>query len=162
MSLWETIRSTISHPLVAGPLGGLIVVLLSYLDAKYRNIDREKDTYWKLGIVSALVIATLVYLVSEEYNKNDEFLNQEFNTELNESMMYRGGGFKTTKPYQPELTGPQENLHEMMNNLKPTVVLTDKKPEMPKPLFNNLKMEVTKVPGKHRSSRKSGRHKKYR
>jgi hypothetical protein len=73
---------TLTHPLVAGPLGGSLMVLLAYCDAKFRVVDREKSTYWKLFIVSSLVFSTMVYFIAEEYNKIDEFLNQAYDTSL--------------------------------------------------------------------------------
>jgi hypothetical protein len=137
--MWESVRSTITHPLVAGPLGGGVVVLLAYLDAKFRDIKREKSTYWKLFMVSGLVIATLVYLVSEEFLKTDEFLNQEYETELAGSMMPRSrGGYDVSNPYQPELKGPRDNITEMMNNLQPSeveIVSPIGSPSMPKSVF---------------------------
>jgi len=172
--MWGTLRSALTNPLIAGPLAGLLVAFLAYLDAKLRDVKREKDTYWKLGIVSALIMATVVYLVGEEFTKTDEFLNQTYETELRGSMMpRRHGGFETSEPFQPNLRGPAENLQEMMSSLEPSATMAGA-PEMPAPsLFTEppqVSMSVSRVSsarhsGKgrkssHRSSRHSG--KKYR
>jgi hypothetical protein len=120
MSLWETFRSWLTNPLISGVLGGLIVILLAYIDSKFREEERESETYWKLFIVSSLVIATLTYLVSEEFyqrSKTDEFLNQTYETNVPELVPKKKGGTE-----QPVLSGPKENLMEGMNKLKPMEV----------------------------------------
>lgn len=149
MSLWQKARSTLTHPLIAGLVGGLLVVFLSYLDSKIRKIERENDTYWKLGVVSSLIISSLVYVITEEFVKNDEFLNQKFETELSSSMMPKKGGYMT-EAYQPELKGPSDVI-EKMGSLEP---ISSERPSMPKPVFGEVTMDVKK----HRSHRKHRRH----
>lgn len=152
-----SIRSFITHPLVAGPLGGLVVVLCAYIDAKIKDVERENTTYYKLFAVSALVTAVLVYLVSEEFTKTDEFLNQEYETELKSSMMPRHrGGFDVKEPYQPDMKGPKHDITTMMNSLDPNdvqLVTPTETPRMPPSIF----MDVKRVkPSK--SSKRSSKH----
>lgn len=157
--MWEFVRSTVTHPLVAGPLGGAIVAFLAYVDAKFREIDRERFTYWKLFIVSSLVIAILIYLVSEEFTKTDEFLNQEYETELAGSLMpSKKGGFEIQNPYQPELRGPSENITAMMDGLpssSTTEIFSKDTPSMPSSIFpsQQVSMKTRRVGGSHRSHR---------
>lgn len=168
--MWNTIRSFITHPLVAGPLGGSIVVLLAYIDAKIKDVEREQVTYYKLFFVSALVVAVLVYFVSEEYTKVDEFLNQEYEVELNSSMMPRDrGGYGVAQPYQPEMKGPKDNISSMMENLDPNdvqLVSPAETPKMPPSIFKDkshrkVSMEMKRVkPKSSKHSRKSHGHRR--
>lgn len=157
-----TFRSVLTNPLIIGPLGGFLAVLLAYIDAKLRDVDRERDTYWKLGIVSALVISALVYLLCEELTKTDEFLDQAYETELKGSMMpVKHGGYEVSEPYQNDLKGPSENIQSMMSDLKPSS-LTPEPPKMPKSIFPQVSMSTKRVKPKNssKSSRKSYRNRK--
>ena len=115
MGLLGKVRSTITHPLIAGPLGGGFVVLLAYMDSKYREVDREKSTYIKLFIVSSLVFSTLTYFVSAEHNKTDEFLNQNYDTKLPTLLPKSKGGFALDE--QPLMDGPSDHISKMMEGL---------------------------------------------
>jgi hypothetical protein len=115
-----TIKNTLMHPLVAGPLGGGIVVLLAYIDSKYKDVEKDNITYWKLFIVSSLVVSTIIYFVSSENNKtkaHDEFLNQAYDTSAPTLLPKSKGGFSTEN--QSLMTGPKENIEKMMGGLPP-------------------------------------------
>ena len=130
MGLFETLRTTFTHPLAAGPLGGGLVVLLAYLDAKYKEVERDNSTYFKLFMVSSLVFATIIYFVSGEYNQTDEFLNQKYDTSL-PSLLPKKGGFKE----QPKMKGPDssvsllDNLPDIGTYAKPSNVSITIKPK---------------------------------
>ena len=108
------IRSTITHPFVAGPIAGGIIVLLAYLDTKFRNIERNNETYWKLFIVSTLVFATITYFVSSEHTKVDEFLNQKYDTSLPSFIPKTKGGFSKKILMEGP---PVDYVSKMMENL---------------------------------------------
>lgn len=115
-----TIKNTLMHPFVAGPLGGGIVVLLAYLDSKYKDVEKDRTTYWKLFIVSSLVVSTIIYFVSSENNKtkaHDEFLNQSYDTSVPTLLPKSKGGF--TVENQSLMNGPKENIEKMMGELPP-------------------------------------------
>ena len=117
MEIIGKLKSTITHPFIAGPLAGIFVVLMAYLDCKYRDVEREKSTYWKLFIVSSLIFSTVTYFISMEYNKTDEFLEQNYDT--SEPSFYpkskKKGGF--LKKDQLTMNGPVKNIEQMMNSL---------------------------------------------
>jgi len=115
MGLLGKVRTTITHPLIAGPLGGGFVILMVYLDSKYRNVEREKSTYWKLFIVSSLVFATLTYFVTAEHTKTDEFLNQNYDTKVPSLLPKSKGGFALDD--QPLMDGPGDHISKMMDGL---------------------------------------------
>jgi len=115
MGLLGTVRSTITHPFVAGLLGGIIIVLLAYLDSKYRNVEREKSTYYKLFIVSTLVFATITYFVSSEHTKIDEFLDQNYDTKVPSLVPSSKGNF--TPSNQVDMERPDEYVSKMMDSL---------------------------------------------
>ena len=103
---------TFTHPLVAGPIAGCIVILLAYLDAKYRDIEKDNSTYIKLFIVSSLVFATLVYFISEEYDQTDEFLNQNYDTSVPSLLPKK----KILGGTQPTMKRPKTSV-SLMDNL---------------------------------------------
>ena len=120
IGMLETVKNTIIHPLIAGPLGGGIVVLLAYLDSKYKDVKKDSTTDWKLFIVSSLVVSTIIYFVSSENNKtkaHDEFLNQAYDTSAPTLLPKSKGGFSTEN--QSLMTGPKENIEKMMGGLPP-------------------------------------------
>lgn len=146
MGLWETIRSWLTHPLVAGPLVGFVVVGLAYLDSKFRDKKRERDTYLKLFAVTSLVSAIIVYLVVEEYEKVDEFLTQNYDTDVPDIMPSRGGGYE-----QPEMVGPPDAARILEGLSVPH-----------RPSRVEMVSERLHIP-RHRSSRHSGgRHRSSR
>lgn len=115
MSLMTTICSAITHPFVAGPLGGGFIVFLAYLDTKYRDVKREDSTYWKLFIVSSLVFATITYFIYMENTKVDDFLEQNYDTELPSFIPNSKGGFILKD--QPSMERPGDYVSKMMNDL---------------------------------------------
>jgi hypothetical protein len=136
MGVYSTACSWLTHPLVAGPVGGAIIVAFAKLDAKLRNVKREKETYWKLFIVTSLVFATVVYLVSAEFTKTDEFLTQQYDQNPPSLYPRSKGGYGESA--QPAMAGPSETVAQMMENL-------------PK-----VEMKSSRLPG-YRSSRHGGR-----
>ena len=112
MSFINTCTKIIMHPLVAGPIGGSSIVLLTYLDSKYKNKKVEKETYYKLFIVSSLIFSTIIYFVSMEYTKKDEFLEQPFNVDT-PSFKPKSKHFKTKTGgdfAQNEIPGPEPSF----------------------------------------------------
>ena len=121
MSLFKSISSFLFSPLVAGPLGGGLVVSLAYFDAKYRDVKREKSTYINLFVVSSLIFATLIYFVLEENNQVDDFLQQVYDTNPISFIPKTKGGRRCVKDIlktQPVISGPPKHIIDMMNNLK--------------------------------------------
>lgn len=121
MSLFKSVCSFLFNPLVAGPMGGGLVVLLAYFDAKYRDVKRDKSTYTNLFIVSSLVFATLIYFVLEQNNPVDEFLEQVYDTNPISFVPKTKGGRRCVKDIlkvQPTMSGPPKHILDMMNNLK--------------------------------------------
>ena len=123
----DQIKSILTHPLFIGPLGGSFVILLTYLDSKYRDTDRERATYIKLFVVSSLVFATLTYFVTSKY-ETDEFLEQSYDTSqpsLLPKNRSGGGGREGVDsallgdPFfeQQPLEGPGNHIESMMNDL---------------------------------------------
>ena len=100
MGLFKKVKSVLIHPLIAGPISGGIIILLAYIDSKYRDVNRDKQTYIKLFIMSSLVFATIIYFVSAEHNKIDEFLDQNYDTS-NPSFLPKSkkGGFEFIQEY---------------------------------------------------------------
>ena len=145
MGLVEKVKSFIIHPLIAGPLSGLLIILLVYIDSKYRDVERDKQTYIKLFITSSLVFSTIIYFVLSEHNKTDEFLDQNYDTS-NISFLPKSkkGGFVIE---QPLMNGPGDNIATMMDNLpKPgTFVL---------PVDSKVAMKIVKHKSKHTSKGK--------
>ena len=116
MGVTNTIKSTIKHPFVAGPLSGGIIVLLAYLDSKYRNIERENSTYWKLFIASSLVFSIITYCIYIEHTKPDEFLDQCYDKKPPSILPKSKGGFSIED--QPVMSRPsKEYATEIMSNL---------------------------------------------
>ena len=97
--------SYLTHPLLAGPLAGGVLVFLAYLDSKIRTIDRKRETYWKLFIVSSLIFATLVYLIAAEFNQVDEYLEQNYDINPPDMLPKSKGGFQQ-QSYQPLMRKP--------------------------------------------------------
>lgn len=127
MGLVGKVKSVLIHPLIAGPLGGGLIILLVYLDSKYRDVKRDKQTYVKLFIMSSLVFATITYFVSAEHNKTDEFLDQNYDTNsLSFLPKSKKGGFEMDE--QPLMEGPGGSIAKMMDNLpKPGTFVTPEK-----------------------------------
>ena len=115
MGITDTIKSTITHPFVAGPLGGGFIILLAYLDSKYRDVEREKSTYWKLFMVSSLVFATITYFIYMEHTKPDEFLDQNYDTSIPALVPESKGGFSAND--QPAMERPADYVSKMMDGL---------------------------------------------
>lgn len=115
MGLTDKIRSTITHPFVAGPIGGGFIVLLAYLDSKYRDIEREQTTYLKLFMVSSLVFATITYFIYMEHTKPDEFLDQNYDTSVPSLVPESKGGFALND--QPVMERPSDYVSKMMAGL---------------------------------------------
>ena len=148
MGLVGKVKSVLIHPLIAGPIAGGLIILLVYLDSKYRDVKREKQTYVKLFITSSLVFSTIIYFVSAEYNKTDEFLDQNYDTSnLSFLPKSKKGGFEIDE--QPLMKGPGDSIATMMDNLpKPgTFVLPDKNIGS-----SNVTMRMVENP-KHKSSK---------
>jgi hypothetical protein len=182
--MWVQIRSFITHPLVAGVLAGGIVAGLAYVDAKVRKIEREKATYFKLFGASFLVVSIIVYFVFEEVSKTDEFLNQEYETEIGRDFMpkkHTGGATNAiTIKKQPVMKGPIESMNQLgvhsgSGSGKHTgddlveILSPVEKPEMPKSsLFSgnyhhknknsDVSMKISRSGKKKRSSRRSHHH----
>ena len=68
------------HPIVTGLIGGLTIIGLVYIDSKCRKIERKKDTYSKLFIVSSLVFSIISYIISLYYTKKDTWLEQTYDS----------------------------------------------------------------------------------
>ena len=105
---------TLSHPFVLGPLGGGIVVLLAYLDSKYKDTKQDNETYLKLFIASSLVFSTIVYFSSNS-NVSDDFLNQKYDTSNPSLLPKSKGGFSLEN--QKIMQGP--NIKNIMDELPP-------------------------------------------
>lgn len=112
---FDQLKSILTHPLFIGPLGGGFVILLSYLDSKYRDIDRERSTYIKLFIVSSLVFATLTYFVTSKY-ETDEFLEQPYDVSK-PSLLPKNRTGRDPLFEQAPLEGPGNHIESMMNDL---------------------------------------------
>jgi hypothetical protein len=143
-----TIKNTIMHPLVAGPLGGGIVVLLAYLDSKYKDggenskDSRDSMTYLKLFIVSSLVVSSIIYFVSSENNKtksHDEFLNQSYDTSAPTLLPKSKGGYSVEN--QSLMNGPKENIEKMMGGLPP-VGTWESPPNSSSKSHSNVSMKI--------------------
>ena len=87
MGFYEMISSALTNPLFAGPVIGGVVMLLAYADSKLRDIPREKETYYKLFIVTSLIATLVVYLIVEEFTKTDEFLTQAYDTNVPKELL---------------------------------------------------------------------------
>lgn len=153
MGYSDQLKSILTHPLFIGPLGGSFVILLAYLDSKYRDIDREKATYVKLFVVSSLVFATLIYFVTSKY-ETDEFLEQSYDTSQPSLLPKSKGGGEGGKNFslddplleQPSLEGPGDHIESMMN-------------ELPEPgTFHKSRRSSSRSQRSHRRSGKSRRH----
>lgn len=72
------ITKIIFHPFTLGIIGGLSIILLAYIDAKCRKIERKQETYITLFLVSSLVFSTISYFISSHYTKSDNWLNQDY------------------------------------------------------------------------------------
>ena len=110
MSFFKNLRSFIVHPFIAGPLGGLLIVLLAYLDSKYKNQEKENETYVYLFLVSSLVFSTIIYFISGEFNNTDEFLNQDYDTSTPSFLPKSKGGFR-----EKIMKGPDNKYLDMFN-----------------------------------------------
>lgn len=117
MGYTNNIKPLLTHPLFIGPLGGCFIILLAYLDSKYRDTEREKSTYVKLFVVSSLVFATLTYFVTAEYQV-DEFLDQHYDTEI-PSLMPKSKGFSKEFPLDDQLPlkRPDDYIESIMSGL---------------------------------------------
>lgn len=51
----------LKNPLIAGPLAGIFIVFLAFLDNKINERDFEKGYYIKLFFSVGLITATLIY-----------------------------------------------------------------------------------------------------
>ena len=129
MELLKNIRSVLTHPLAAGPLGGGFVVLMAYLDAKYRDVKRDKSTYIKLFVVSSLIFATLTYFILNEIDETDEFLDQQYDTEVPSSLVpeKKGGFKKDILDNQSIMDSPLNNVENMMGGLPEPGTFKEKK-----------------------------------
>ena len=115
MGILDTVKSTITHPFVAGPLGGGFIILIAYLDSKYRDVKRDNETYFKLFIVSSLVFATLTYFIYMEHTKPDEFLDQNYDTSIPSLLPESKDGFSLNE--QPIMERPSDYVSKMMDDL---------------------------------------------
>ncbi len=155
MELVSKVKSVIIHPLIAGPFGGGLIILLVYLDSKYRDVKRDKQTYIKLFIMSSLVFATITYFVSAEHNKIDEFLDQNYDTSnLSFLPKSKKGGFEMDD--QPKMIGPGGSIVKMMDNLpKPgTFVIPEKALKS-----SNVTIKILEKPTNMLSKTRTQRHK---
>lgn len=134
----KKVASLITHPFIAGPLGGGFIVLLAYLDSRFKDLERDTETYWKLFIVSSLVFATITYFVSAEHTKIDEFLEQSYDTAkpATFSPKSKGGFFKK----QPMIEGPDTRVSDLMGGL-PSPGTFSKKSKMN---TSNVSMRIRK------------------
>lgn len=151
MGLVGKVKSVLIHPLIAGPIAGGLIILLVYIDSKYRDVIREKQTYIKLFITSSLVFSTIIYFVSAEYNKIDEFLDQNYDTSsLSFVPKSKKGGFEIDD--QPLMKGPGDNIASMMENLpKPgTFVLPENDSNVTKILEKTKHKSLKTKKHKHR------------
>lgn len=129
--MFNEFKSTITHPLFAGPLGGGVVVLLAYIDSRYKDVKKDNMTYLKLFAVSSIVFSTIIYFISTEFNKTDDFLKQKYDTSLPSFNPSSKGGFATDTGSTLDITGnnslenqislksPHENVENIMKSLPP-------------------------------------------
>ena len=91
--------------------------------------------------MSSLVFATIIYFVSAEHNKIDEFLDQNYDTS-NPSFLPKSkkGGFEFDE--QPLMKGPGGSIVELMDNLpKPGTFISPEKSNI-----SNVKMKIVEKP----------------
>jgi hypothetical protein len=155
MELVSKVKSVIIHPLIAGPLGGGLIILLVYLDSKYRDVKRDKQSYIKLFIMSSLVLSTITYFVSAEHNKIDDFLDQNYDTSnLSFLPKSKKGGFEMDD--QPEMIGPGGSITKIMDNLpKPGTFVTPEKGGN----SSNITMKILEKPTNLLSKTRTRKHK---
>ncbi len=150
MGLFGKVKSVLIHPLISGPISGGLIILLVYLDSRYRDVKRDNQTYIKLFIMSSLVFSTIIYFVSAEHNKIDEFLDQNYDTS-NPSFLPKSkkGGFEIDE--QPLMKGPSGSIAKMMDNLPiPGTFISPEKNNS-----SNVTMKIVKKPTRSLKIRKS-------
>lgn len=97
------ITKIIFHPFTLGIIGGLSIILLAYIDATCRKIERKQETYITLFLVSLLVFSIISYYTSSYYTKSDNWLNQDYitskpNLEPSSKLHYMKSKIPDTKP----------------------------------------------------------------
>lgn len=120
--MFESIGSFITNPIIAGIIGGLIIILMAYCDAKYRKIERERQTYVQLFFLSMIVVAMVTYCVLYYNDSTDEFLEQQYETvvpSLIKTSKKNGGSLilKNKKLNQSSMKEPKMNIIKMFGNL---------------------------------------------
>ena len=120
------ITKIIFHPFTLGIIGGLSIIILAYIDAKCRKIERKQETYITLFLVSSLVFSIISYYTSSYYTKSDSWLEQKYITS------------------KPNLE-PSSKLHYMKSKVPGTIPTGFVKTLKPFPKQDsNVSIEITK------------------
>ena len=121
--MFESFASFITNPIISGIIGGLTMVLLAYFDAKYRDIERERQTYLQLFFLSMIIVSSITYFALYFSDTSDEFLDQKYDTVAPSSIKIkkRKGGFVPKKisggSNQQTMKVPKMNVMDMFNKL---------------------------------------------
>ena len=120
--MFESFASFITNPIISGIIGGLTMVLLAYFDAKYRDIERERQTYLQLFFLSMIIVSSITYFALYFSDTSDEFLDQKYDTVTPSSIKIkkRKGGFvpkKISGSNQQTMKVPKMSVMDMFNKL---------------------------------------------
>lgn len=99
----------LSHPVAASVVFGLVMVILSFIDAKINSVDRTRNDYLKLFVLVTGGTLLVIYFTSKRNSfsqlgggSNDVYKSSHHHHHHRSSHHSRGGGFDTLDADVPD------------------------------------------------------------
>ena len=58
----------VKNPIIIGLFGGILILLVTFIDHKYNNIEKKPKSYFRLLICYSFIIGFLFYLNTEHHD----------------------------------------------------------------------------------------------
>ena len=73
--------SFLNNPIFSGIFGGIISIILFYIDSKITKVKKEKKEYIKIFLVTTIIIGTIIYLLNID-NINIESIKKKVSSNI--------------------------------------------------------------------------------